>query len=102
MLIIINCSYYCTLYFRSSVKSASFTCEWDNSDTDMGSSYLTRHFTTCTGNSCHDAQKNYYIYMTNWYKMKRRILIDSKSGPNFASWTAKMDHPRIGFGERLF
>ena len=34
--------------------------------------------------------------------MKRRILIDFKSGPNFALWTAaEMDHPRTRTHEIL-
>lgn len=48
----------CTLYFRPSVKSASFTCKWYSSVTHMGSSYLTWHFTSCKGNCCHGAIKN--------------------------------------------
>ena len=33
--------------------------------------------------------------MTNWSKMKKRILIGSLRGPNFAIRTAKMDRSRI-------
>lgn len=47
----------CTLYFRPSVKSATFTCKWYSSVTHMGSSYLTWHFTSCKGNCCHGAIK---------------------------------------------
>ena len=43
-----------------------------------------------------------FYYMANWSKMKRRILIGSLSGPNFAIRTAKMDRSRISFGKLLF
>jgi len=38
----------------------------------------------------------------SWSAMKRRILIGSLGGPNFAIRTAKMDRARINFGELLF
>jgi len=43
-----------------------------------------------------------FIIWLNWSAMKRRILIGSLSGPNFAMGTAKMDRSRNNFGELLF
>ena len=39
----------------------------------------------------------FFIIWLNGSTIKRRILIGSRSGPNFAIQTAKMDRSRIGF-----
>ena len=50
----------CTLYFRPSVKSETYSCKSYNSGTHMGSSYLAWHCTACAGNYCHDAIKKLF------------------------------------------
>ena len=43
-----------------------------------------------------------FLMWLNYSAIKRRNLIGSFSGPNFAIRTAKMDRAHIDFGELLF
>jgi len=46
-------------------------------------------------------QKLHFIKWLNWSTLKRSILIDSLSIPNFAIQIAKVDSPWINFSELL-
>lgn len=92
----------CIFYFRFSVKFVLFICKWYSSVIYMGSFYFIWYFIFCKGNCCYGVIKKYYICMKDWYKMKRRIFINFKSGLNFVLWIVEMDYLWIGFGDWFF